>query len=210
MTRSAQHGAASAAPSVPAAALLLLAGLAMAMAAAFGMPFLGLLGASARAQAEGGAPTPAIFEECGAAALEALDRRASSPEANRGADAPVLFSNSINLGPELAWRTPFRVVGAPYRRGGEAIADTVAFFAAADDAAARAVAARRQASMVLLCAPRPGEEEAVAGASLLGRLRRGEAPEWLAPVPLPGAPAGVLLFAVRRPPPAAGGALPGG
>ena len=56
-------------------------------------------------------------------------------------------------------------------------------------------AERRQASMVLLCAPWPNET--AAETSLLRRLRRGEAPAWMAPVPLPGASPGVRLFSVQ-------------
>jgi hypothetical protein len=178
---------------------LRLAAAVLGMAAAFGTPFLALLGAAATGPERETTPQVAVAEEDGGvAALAALGRR-DPPMAARGAADPVLLANSINSGPELAWRTPFRLVGAPYHRGGDAIADTFAFFGAADDAAARAVAERRRASMVLLCAP--WLDEAAAGASLLGRLRRGEAPGWLAPVPLPGAPAGVRLFAVRPPPP---------
>lgn len=160
----------------------------LGMAAAFGTPFLSLLGPAA-AGAEG--ETPVAFEEqCGVETLAAWGRRDPS-----GAADPVLFASSIDFGPELAWRTPFRLVGAPYHRGGDAIADTLAFFNATDEAAARAIAERRQASMVLLCAPWPNET--AAETSLLRRLRRGEAPAWMAPVPLPGAPPGVRLFSVQ-------------
>ena len=181
----------------------------VAMAAVFETPFLSQIGASPGAES-GERPGP---EECGTAAVAALgqgrEQGRERPEAPRGAADPVLFSNSINLGPELAWRTPFRLVGAPYHRGVEAIADTLAFFDATDDPPARAIAAQRQASMVLLCTPAPGEAPPGA-ASLLGRLRAGEAPEWLEPVPLPGAPAGVFLFAVRPAAAGAGAARPGG
>ncbi|GAA0599295.1 hypothetical protein GCM10009416_41760 [Craurococcus roseus] len=173
----------------------------LGMAVAFGTPLLALLGAAV-APARDASQSVAFREECGATALAATGRRDRSTVAPGSAD-PVLLANTINTGPELAWRTPFRLVGAPYHRGGGAITDTFAFFDATDDAAARAIAERRRASLVLLCAPWPNEE--AAAASLLWRLRRGEAPEWMAPVDLPGAPAGVRLFEVRPPRPDAAG-----
>jgi hypothetical protein len=165
----------------------------LAAALVFGVPFLSRLGATEADREAAAAADSVAYEECGTAALSGPFRPTSAMAG--GAAAPVLFVNSINLGPELAWRTPYRVVAAPYHRGGAAIMDTVAFFGATDDNAARAIAARREAALVLVCAPSP--REGAEGASLLARLRRGEAPEWLTPVPLPDAPAGVRLFAVQ-------------
>lgn len=168
----------------------------LAMAIVLCVPFVGVLGSAAAG--EGRAPAAArSTEECGAAALAALAQRRGPPDASRGTADPVLLPNSVNIGPELAWRTPFRLIAGPYHRAGRAVVDTVAFFGTDDDAVARAIAARRQASLVLLCSPSPGEQGA--DASLLKRLRRGEAPDWLVPVPLPGAPEGVRLFAVLPP-----------
>ena len=178
----------------------------LGMAVTFGTPFLALLGAAV-APDTGPPQEAAALEDCGATALAAFGRHSRPRPAPEPTD-PVLLANSINSGPELAWRTPFRVVGAPYHRGGGAIADTLAFFEAADDAAARAIAERRQVALVLICSPWP--KEGAAPASLLGRLRRGEAPEWLAPVPLPDAPPGVRLFATRPPRPEAAAPGPGG
>lgn len=177
----------------------------LSVAVVLGIPFLGSLGL---ANAEKAGAT-IVSEECGAAALEAWGQQRRPPEAARGTvPDPVLLASSVTVGPELVWRTPFRVVGALYHRGGESVADTMAFFAATDDAAARAVAARRQVSTVLLCTPWWTDKVAGAG-SFVSRLRGGELPDWLAPVPLPGAPAGVRLFAVQPLPPP-GTAPPGG
>lgn len=178
----------------------------LAASAAFGVPALGGLGgADPGAATAGDAPpgTSAGDRRCGVDALAAL-RPADPSPGNRGAAGPVLLANFTKFGPELAWRTSFRLVGAPYHRGGEAIADTVAFFSAEDDARARAVAERRRVSMVLFCA---AADDQTREASLSHRLRRGEAPDWMRPVPLPGAPAGVLLFSVAVP---EAGVSPGG
>lgn len=179
----------------------------LAVFAAFGVPMLSRLGGSAPDGAAA-AEVSGKWEECGAAALEALRRDGGTTPDGGGATAPVLLANTVNLGPELAWRTPFRLVAAPYHRGGEAFVDTAAFFTARDDAQARSIAAKRQVSMVLLCAPPP--RESVAETVLLGRLRRGEAPDWMRPVPLPGAPAGVRLFSVLPTHATAAAAAPGG
>lgn len=160
----------------------------LAMALVLCVPFVGVLGTAAAAGDAGTAAPARSTEECGADALAALGG------GRRGAADPVLLPNSVNIGPELAWRTPFRLVAGPYHRAGRAVVETVEFFGTADDAAARAIAARRNAAFVLICSPSP--DEGGADASLLGRLRRGETPEWLAPEPLPGAPDGVRLFSV--------------
>jgi hypothetical protein len=104
--------------------------------------------------------------------------------------------SNTNLGPELAWRTGYRLVGAPYHRGGAAILDTQALFGATNDALAREVAERRQVALLLLCPALPGAS--LVPGSLAARLREGTPPDWLVPLPLAGLPPEALLFA-RRP-----------
>jgi hypothetical protein len=122
--------------------------------------------------------------------VDALNR--DRPGQAEGAPDPILFSNNINIGPELAWRTPYRLVGSPYHRGGAAFVDTLVFFSATEDAAALAVAERRRVALVLLC-----PTGAFAPDSFAARLQAGELPGWLVPVPVPGLPSGVLLFTRR-------------
>ncbi|MBF0129892.1 MAG: hypothetical protein HQL33_07850 [Alphaproteobacteria bacterium] len=103
-------------------------------------------------------------------------------------------------GPELAWRTPYDVVGAPYANA-DSLGDTARFFRATQDGDARAVAERRKIDLVLLCAGYPDNRFHGRGdGALLNRLLRGEGPEWLEPVPLPAGAVPVLrLFRVTSP-----------
>ena len=104
-----------------------------------------------------------------------------------GAPRPLLLADDVNAGPALAWGAPVRPVAAPYHRGGAAIADMARFFAAPEAAAAQAIARRIGAGLVLAC---PGQ--AAAPGSLGARLRQGEIPDWLEPLP-----GGVPLWRVR-------------
>lgn len=169
-----------------------------AIAAVLGTAGLPVLLALLPAAPEGTAREPAATASPAAGcALEsvvaALREGAAAPPS--GAPPPVLMASDINLGPELAWRTGYRVVGAPYHRGGAAILDTQVLFGATEDSAAREVAERRQVSLLLLC-PGPEGREPTPG-TLAARLREGAPPAWLAPLPLPDLPPGVLLFARR-------------
>ncbi len=97
--------------------------------------------------------------------------------------APVLMASDLFEGPELVWRTPYRVVATPHHRAGPAIEDTVAVFAATDPATARAILRRRQVDLLLSC---PDGPWGAGGAESLGaRLRDGQPPDWLRPIPLP-------------------------
>jgi hypothetical protein len=99
---------------------------------------------------------------------------------------PQTILATIELGPELLYRTPHRVVGTPYQRNAAGIYDGYAALAEAEPAS-RAYFAKRKIDLVLLCPsidkvffddpPRRG--------SLYNRLLRGDVPKWLAPVALP-------------------------
>jgi len=159
---------------------------------ALSVPFLGL-----RAQDTPG--TTAVRAEATARCdWTAMGRwlDAARPGVAPGAPAPILMASDVFEGPELAWRTPYRLVATPHHRAGPAIEDTFGFFAATDAEAARAIAARRQAALVLACVALG--EGAIPDGSLAAVLRDGTPPPWLAPITLPEGLAGFRLFMVVR------------
>ncbi len=175
----------------PAAAAARAGLAALALFGALGLPFVGLVGetppastALADAAAEAGCDPTAM------ARWLAVARPGISP----ATPDPVLMAADIYLGPELAWRTPYRAVAGPYHRGGPAIGDTLTVLEARDDATARAVLARRQVALLLFCRAAP--EVQVPPGSLAQALEADRPPSWLAPVPLPPALAGYRLYAV--------------
>jgi hypothetical protein len=115
----------------------------------------------------------------------------------------ILFTYQF-IGPEIVWRTPLRVVGAPYGNG-ESIRDSFAIFGAKTDNIAGRVIDRRGIDLVLYSRTE-SENAAYRGSggpdTLLNRIENGRAPDWLAPVPLPdGLSRDFRLFrVVRRPP----------
>jgi hypothetical protein len=110
--------------------------------------------------------------------------------------APVLLNENLNHGPELAWRTPYRLVAAPYHRGGDAFRDTRAILSQPPDAA-RPVLAARQAALLLVCVQTRMRQAPPPEGSLEALLRAGAPPDWLAPVALPpDLAARFLLFRV--------------
>lgn len=112
-------------------------------------------------------------------AIEALPRDRSG----------AIVLTDVWHGPEILWRTNYRVVGAPYEIA-PALIDTQRFFSA-DEAQAKAIIESRKVSLVLVC----GQETAAGFAAALGR---GEAPDWLAPVALPRALSAFRLYRVAR------------
>jgi hypothetical protein len=117
-----------------------------------------------------------------------------------GRDAPeILFTYQLQ-GPEMAWRTPYSVVGAPYGNI-DSIRDTYAIFDARTDADARRVIERRGIDLVLYCqAERDNAYYRVeAAGSLLSRIEADRVPDWLEPIALPGdLAARFKLYRVRR------------
>jgi hypothetical protein len=136
----------------------------------FGLPFSSLF------LDDDAAPEPG----CPVAAL--ARHLAAAPPAPPGA---VMLADDLNAGPELAWRTPFRQVAAPYHRGGAALTDLRAILAAPGVAEAAPLLARREVRLVLLCrhAALPGADWPAA--SLRTQLLAGETPEGWAELPLP-------------------------
>ena len=153
-----------------------------------GLPFLGLLSgrvAAAGVTAAGAGP------RCDWTAMGRW-LGAERPLVGLRGPAPLLMASDIFEGPELVWRTPYRVVATPHHRAGGAIADSFALFTATDEGVALAILRRRQVDLVLACsaaAPAPD--------SLAARIAKGDAPGWLRPIPLPDTLAGFRLFVVE-------------
>lgn len=146
-----------------------------------GMPFATALLAPPAAASAQSCPVPALARFLSA-----------SPPAPAGS---VMLADNLNIGPELAWRTPFRQVAAPYHRGGAALLDLRTVFTATDDAEAMRVLARRQARLVLLCRDAPLFGAPWPEGSLRRRLLAGERPEGWTELPLPSeVSASYLLF----------------
>ena len=110
------------------------------------------------------------------------------------ARAPVLMTDEMNATPEIAWRSGLRGVGGTYHRGGAAFLDNLRVYAGTDAGAVRDILRRRQVGLLAICAASPR----IGGApgDMADRLRAGEVPDWLTPLPLPATLAGYRLFAV--------------
>ncbi|WP_374655066.1 hypothetical protein [Dongia sp.] len=113
---------------------------------------------------------------------------------------PIFITESINYTPDLAYRTGYRFVGGPYHRGIDDIADMYYVATGVDDDAVQAILARRQADYLLICiieVPKVIGESAPD--SLYHRLLRGDAPDWLQPLPMSAeASREFRLFAIKR------------
>ena len=147
------------------------------------LPFLVSL-TSSPAEAEGMAD-----RGCPVADLAAF--LATNPPAPAGS---VMLADSINLGPKLAWRTPYRQTGAPYHRGDAALLDTRAVLAATEDSEALAILARRAVRLVLLCRAAPQLGGALPPGALRARLLSGERPEGWVEVTTPPEVTGDFLL----------------
>ncbi len=126
-------------------------------------------------------------------------------------EADILFTHMFP-GPEMMWRSGYRVVAAPYISN-TGIVDSIRVFGATDDASAHAILTRRRAALVLVCGhdgeareyrgdkneyhPIVGLPPATPNRSLHARLLRGDAPPWLTPLPLPAGFEGVRLYRMR-------------
>jgi hypothetical protein len=121
----------------------------------------------------------------------------ADPKSGLGA-GPLTILTSVDLGPELLYRTPHRVVGTPYHRNADGIYDTFQALSGSSETARR-IAYARSADLFLVCRVW-GERAAYAGkagtASFQEQLVQGRIPDWLAPLALPEAAA--ARFAVFR------------
>lgn len=110
---------------------------------------------------------------------------ANLPVAVDAARGPIIMTDSINAPPAIAYLTNYRLVGGPYHRGNDDVADMFTTMVAASDETSRAVLARRQVDLLLICtqfAPRAVRESAAN--SLYHRLARDAAPDWLTRIPM--------------------------
>ena len=129
-------------------------------------------------------------------------------------DRPRTIVNMIDFGPELLFRTPHKVLSAPYHLNVSGNIDAVKFFGAADPEEAHSIARARGIDLVLMCKVYSniyaGRDEKTKqsidetgkrtfdGAGLSYQLAMGKIPDWLKPVeyPLFG---NMMLFEVREP-----------
>jgi hypothetical protein len=105
----------------------------------------------------------------------------------------------VDLGPRLIAVTRHDAVAGPYHRNGAAILDVMHFFRGSPEAA-EAIAAHRRVDYVLIC-PNMSESTVYRSAAPKGfyvQLAAGKAPEWLAPVTLPGNSPYRMWRVVRR------------
>lgn len=106
----------------------------------------------------------------------------------------------IHPGPEIAWRTPYAVVGSPYGNA-SAILDTLAFFSTKTDDEATAILVKRNVSAILICSANPEGHrfQTAPEDNLHKRLARGELPLWLGAASLASEAAKPFrLFDVKR------------
>ena len=101
-------------------------------------------------------------------------------------DGPIVFTLP-HQGPEMVYRTGFRVVGAPYHRNGRAFLHSREVLRAAEDERARELLMARDVDYVVLCRHAPEVRRYLRDGAdvLLARLLAGAHPTWLRPIPLP-------------------------
>ena len=153
-----------------------------ALAGLYSLPLLVMLAISAVFPASPeptASATHSTHASCRWPELADLLRRDHPPTAA----ADILFTH-VFAGPEMMWRSGYRVVAAPYISN-TGIADSIRVFAAVDDEAARAVLISRQVVLVLVC-DHDGE----------AREYRGEKNEYHAILDLPPSQPGRSLHAL--------------
>ena len=83
-----------------------------------------------------------------------LEKVLQSPQLYGG--KPRLIMNTMGSGPELLFRTPDKVLAAPFHTSVNGNLDAVRFFAATNPAEAEAIARRRHVDLVVACRYVPG------------------------------------------------------
>ncbi len=132
------------------------------------------------------------IEDARACALPPVAAALDDP-ARMGAEPAIVLTHP-NTAPETLYWTRHRVVAGPYHRNFAGLSDAATVMAARDDAVARDVIARRGVGYVLVCAS--GVASGVE--HFFDRLRAGDAPVWLEPVPWPaGVDSKLRLYRVR-------------
>jgi hypothetical protein len=118
--------------------------------------------------------------------------RSSALLAQLAALPPGTVAAPIDLSVAILAGTPHRVIAAPYHRNNAGNLAALALLGS-PPVQARAIAERWSITYVLLC-PKGRAAASLAPESLEARLRAGDIPAWLRPIPTRDA----LLFAVER------------
>jgi hypothetical protein len=100
--------------------------------------------------------------------------------------APIIMTDDYSYGPEIAFRTNYRVVAGPYHRNPQAIFDTMDAMLDQGGETARAILEKRQVSLVIRCidvvVPRLHTPDHF---NFYADLGRAKVPSWLTRIPLP-------------------------
>jgi hypothetical protein len=101
---------------------------------------------------------------------------------------PGLFLAPFDIGPDLLLATHHRVLASGHHRADAAMRDLLEAFLGSPDKA-REILGRRQVDYVAICFDLPEAKQyaKLAPNGLLARLGRGETPQWLTPIVVPGA-----------------------
>ncbi len=168
----------------------------VALAAFFLAPF-GAAAAVQPARPSGAPKSEAeVQESCGVRHVLSALVGPESPWRGRS----IVILTHIDLGPEMLYRTPHRVIGTPYHRNRAGLADNVAAMGGKPEAA-RAIVGARKVEAVLICR---AAEDAVyfakpGSGSLQERLAADDVPSWLAPVSLPASAAAAFRLYMVKP-----------
>ncbi len=141
---------------------------------AFGLQIVGMI--------EGAAKDPTEKGKCDPTLVATWLRDNQSGLAH---PASIILTDSIDSPPMIAYMTDYRLVGGPYHRGNEDVADMISAMASSTPEDSLEIIRRRQVDLVLICttfalqAIRESPSE-----SLYHRLSRGDAPAWLTEVPM--------------------------
>ncbi|MCA9470583.1 MAG: hypothetical protein MRJ96_10015 [Nitrospirales bacterium] len=98
----------------------------------------------------------------------------------------------VDFGPELLYRTRYRVIATPYHRNAAGVIDTYDVMSDVTEQRAKTILTTRQVNLVLLCPSSPAEpgfymRKENAKDSFYGRLLKDKEPDWMVPVVLPPA-----------------------
>jgi hypothetical protein len=100
---------------------------------------------------------------------------------------PIVMTDDFSYGPELAFRTDYRMVAGPYHRNPQAIFDSIDTMVDYTETGAKAILDRRQVSLVVRCVdvivPHYYDALHLTMYDRLGGL--GAVPDWLTPLKLP-------------------------
>ena len=96
----------------------------------------------------------------------------------------------VDFGPEILYRTRYRVIATPYHRNAAGVIDTYDVMSDTTGKRARTILDSRQVNLVLLCPSSPAEpgfymRKENANDSFYGQLLKGHEPDWMKPIVLP-------------------------